>query len=1424
MFYLKNPKVMKNILLKSFVIFSKTNGSFGISLSRLSFVLLVVFFMLQSDSSAQINYQCDMEGACESSWDNNGFQENATGGCAGSAIKDNVYGSGTSSVVATWNDAATITGHTGGQIDITCEVALREWLSATSCPTSEWGVLEIYYQDGVAPSEASPGNLIHTVPAISTGCNAVSFAIPAGAVIADLRLCFKYTIGSGDNDFVLDELSVVETVSCPGPSALTYSSVTSSTATISWTGTSPAPGIGYDYYVSSSPVAPSAGTIPTGSGPGISAALTGLTASTTYYFWARSDCDGTDKSSWSSIASFGTSCAAIVAPLLESFDVQYALPACWQKSKTTGSDWIISFANGSFTWNNSGCASDPADHTGNGGYFAKVDLSNNGGDDVGVILQLPDVDISGLSEPLLSFQHWMCGSSYSPLNSTYVEAYDGASWVQMAKIQTGSASWVTYSYDITTTYGASIARIRLRVEDEGSTSQWYGDIAVDDVEIKEKPCEAPNNLTSSALTSTTATISWSQASLLPADGYEYYLSTSATAPSASPGTEVNVASGVYTAALSGLSAGTQYYFWVRSDCGSGSISDWTGSGTFTTLSCSGPATASSAFVKDAVTSTTAEISWTDGNGVANLVVVSESPLSGNPIENTTYSTNINYGSGDPLLGGYAVYSGTSNSITISSLTAGTTYYIGIYDMSASPGCYNSTAVALQAAVVTSPTDLIGLGTGTTTSDGSYVGIFNNYWENNKCQILYKQSELGASGNIEDISFDISTVAIAGYRTFDNITIKLMHTSTSSFGTAYENTTGATTVFSNASYAMPDATGWLTFDITDWPYNGTDNLLVEVSWGDNGEYTASRYYHNHTDYSSGGEYLVTYGYWDSPSTSGYDGRTDVRPNVQFTKPCGIAAGTTSTTAGGTLTDCSDAPTVSITGQDGSATMQWQYSNDNTNWYNIIGATSSSEEAPYSSKATVWIRNQLTNGCVKYSDYIVHLSSAASGCNFWEGTVDNDPSNTGNWSLGSAPASASTNVLVLKTISNSPTYGSEDAAISSNDLWVQDGATLNAGILSHFISGDFTNNGTFNASTGTINMKSTVAQGINGTNGSTFYNLDLKNTSTGVTLGAQTTVGNELSLTSGNLDANAANIVLTSAATVSGGTDASHVLGTMVKTTAGTSKFTFPLGDGTQYKSIAITPQNGTSTEWSAKYFNTAYSSTTLGSSAGDIDHVSTYEYWDLNRTGSADGIVEIAWVPNNTVGVYADLRLAHFDGSAWENIAASPVGSNSSGVLTSTGNVTSFSPFTLASSTTENALPIELVSFSGEKKDNRNMLNWTTASEINNAYFTVEKSYNGFDFEWVGTQEGTSPSTQIINYSLSDYDVLETLNYYRLKQTDFDGKFEYSNTISIDNRVDNSFKEIMGRTNLLGQEVDEFYNGIVIVRYKDGTSQKFYQFK
>ena len=352
---------------------------------------------------------------------------------------------------------------------------------------------------------------------------------------------------------------------------------------------------------------------------------------------------------------------------------------------------------------------------------------------------------------------------------------------------------------------------------------------------------------------------------------------------------------------------------------------------------------------------------------------------------------------------------------------------------------------------------------------------------------------------------------------------------------------------------------------------------------------------------------------------------------------------------------------------------------------------------------------------------------------------------------------------------------------------------------------------------------------GNTGSELSAVTLNKAAGNAVLASAVELDGSLTLTSGDIDASANNLTLTSVATSSAGSDASHIIGTMVKTTAATSDFTFPLGDGSQYKAITITPSSGSSTVWTAEYFlqaNTPIATTLDGSAAGDLDHVSTYEYWDLDRSGSANAKIAIPWVAANAVLAPADLRLAHFDGD-WDLIEATPVGVEASGVITSSGAeeyVSTFSPFTLGSSSSTNVLPIELVSFSGEKKDNKNILNWTTASEINNAFFTIEKSYNGIDFEWVGRQEGTSPSIQIVNYSFTDYNILKTINYYRLKQTDFDGKSEYSSTISIDNRIDYSFKEIIGRRNLLGQEVDEFYNGIVIVNYKDGTSEKFYQFK
>ena len=135
------------------------------------------------------------------------------------------------------------------------------------------------------------------------------------------------------------------------------------------------------------------------------------------------------------------------------------------------------------------------------------------------------------------------------------------------------------------------------------------------------------------------------------------------------------------------------------------------------------------------------------------------------------------------------------------------------------------------------------------------------------------------------------------------------------------------------------------------------------------------------------------------------------------------------------------------------------------------------------------------------------------------------------------------------------------------------------------------------------------------------------------------------------------------------------------------------------------------------------------------------------------------------------------------------------------------------------LPIELLYFKVSGYNSDNILHWSTASEDNNDYFTIEKTKDGIDWEVVDREPGAGSSSNQLYYSSVDENVESIINYYRLKQTDYDGKFKYSEIISIDNRA-NKVKEIDKITNILGQDVDlQYYRGLVIIYYTDGSSDK-----
>ena len=106
-----------------------------------------------------------------------------------------------------------------------------------------------------------------------------------------------------------------------------------------------------------------------------------------------------------------------------------------------------------------------------------------------------------------------------------------------------------------------------------------------------------------------------------------------------------------------------------------------------------------------------------------------------------------------------------------------------------------------------------------------------------------------------------------------------------------------------------------------------------------------------------------------------------------------------------------------------------------------------------------------------------------------------------------------------------------------------------------------------------------------------------------------------------------------------------------------------------------------------------------------------------------------------------------------------------------------------------ALPVELITFEGYYREGRNILEWSTASELNNEKFEIEESQDGREFQKVGEVKGTTFEQQAYSFEIEN--PRNGISYYRLKQIDFDGQFEFSEVIIVNVKGENG-------------EVGEFY--------------------
>ncbi|MFK7807456.1 MAG: T9SS type A sorting domain-containing protein [Saprospiraceae bacterium] len=125
-----------------------------------------------------------------------------------------------------------------------------------------------------------------------------------------------------------------------------------------------------------------------------------------------------------------------------------------------------------------------------------------------------------------------------------------------------------------------------------------------------------------------------------------------------------------------------------------------------------------------------------------------------------------------------------------------------------------------------------------------------------------------------------------------------------------------------------------------------------------------------------------------------------------------------------------------------------------------------------------------------------------------------------------------------------------------------------------------------------------------------------------------------------------------------------------------------------------------------------------------------------------------------------------------------------------------------------ALPVELIDFIAKPIEESIRLNWSTASELNNDKFEIQESQDGRAFQKIGEIKGNGTDSKRQDYSFKVENPKNGISYYRLKQIDYDGKFEYSKTVSVRFATDQN-------------DVEEFYpnpskSGIVHLNY---TAQK-----
>jgi hypothetical protein len=373
------------------------------------------------------------------------------------------------------------------------------------------------------------------------------------------------------------------------------------------------------------------------------------------------------------------------------------------------------------------------------------------------------------------------------------------------------------------------------------------------------------------------------------------------------------------------------------------------------------------------------------------------------------------------------------------------------------------------------------------------------------------------------------------------------------------------------------------------------------------------------------------------------------------------------------------------------------------------------------------------------------------------------------------------------------GTANTVNLSGTLTFGSGATLAGGSSTLNVAGSWLNNigAPFFYGTSTVIFNGASAQTItrSTTTGETFYNVTVNNAA-GISCAKPVVVYGALTLTNGLITTTGTSILTMAAgSTTTIGTASSYISGPMIYTVAssGTTTVNFPIGKSTSWRPVTLSVAQSTAAAatYTAEMFNSSAKALGYSITGSSITSVSPVRYWQIDRAGAANLTGATATLYYKTTGIAdvvtdpSHLRIAKTNGAgtSWNDVGGTGSASGTGSITTS--SFTTFSKFTFANAAGgNNPLPIELLSFTAIPQNEEVDLNWITMTETNNDYFTVEKSTNGLLFEGCATVKGAGNSTDRRNYSAVDKKPVSGLNYYRLKQTDYNGKYVYSKIIAV----------------------------------------------